>query len=185
MFTDLTQTHKNLLIPYIEKGDRGKACPSPHKTTMRVNFFNIKLVKEKGTNYYAARRLDMPETVADFIRDIFNASELAEEHFWLICLDAKCNIMGVHTVTIGGVTESLAPISAIYKRALVTGAVSIIIAHNHLSAGVPEPSKEDFAITRKTKEAGALLEIPLLDHIIVSSDGYYSFRDNLDTYKNS
>ena len=151
---------------------------------MRVNFFNIKLVKEKGTNYHAERRLDMPEKVSNFIRDIFNASELAEEHLWLLCLDAKCSVMGVHTVTIGSMTASIAPVSGIYKRALATGAVSVIIAHNHLSAGIPEPSKEDIAVTRKIKDAGNLMEIPLLDHIIVSNDGYYSFRENSDIYKN-
>ena len=150
-----------------------------------MNFYTIKLVKEKGTNYKAERRLNMPETVASFIRDIFKASELAEEHLWLVCLDAKCNIMGVHTVTIGSVTASLAPVSGIFKRALVTGAASVIIAHNHLSAGTPEPSKEDIAVTRRIKEAGDLLEIPLLDHIIVANDGYYSFRENSNIYKNS
>ena len=150
-----------------------------------MNFYTIKLVKEKGTNYKAERRLNMPETVASFIRDIFKASELAEEHLWLVCLDAKCNIMGVHTVTIGSVTASLAPVSGIFKRALVTGAASVIIAHNHLSAGTPEPSKEDIAVTRRIKEAGDLLEIPLLDHIIVANDGYFSFRENSNIYKNS
>lgn len=74
--------------------------------------------------------------------------------------------------------ESLAAIPEIFKVAIITNAVSIILFYNHLS-GAPTPSQSDRELTRSLREAGELLDMELADHIIIGSNGaYYSFMDN-------
>ena len=84
--------------------------------------------------------------------------------------------LGIFEVSTGGVTGTVADPKIISVAALKANACNIIISHNHPSGNL-QPSKADIEITEKIKMAGQLLEIKLFDHIIVSSEGYYSFAD--------
>ena len=86
--------------------------------------------------------------------------------------------LGIFEVSTGGVTGTVADPKIIFVAALKANACNIIISHNHPSGNV-QPSKADIEITEKIKMAGQLLEIKLFDHIIVSSEGYYSFAEGL------
>jgi DNA repair protein RadC len=79
-------------------------------------------------------------------------------------------------VSEGGITGTVADPRLILKKALAYNAVSIILCHNHPSGNL-KPSKADEMLTKKIKEAAALLDIKVLDHIIVSTEGYFSFAD--------
>lgn len=91
-------------------------------------------------------------------------------------LDTQNKIIGYHEVSRGGVAGSAVTPADVYRPVLLSGASKIILAHNHPS-GNPTPSTEDIAITKRIKEAGDILSVRLLDHIIVGA-GYYSFLDS-------
>jgi DNA repair protein RadC len=92
-------------------------------------------------------------------------------------LDIRSRIKMVEVVFVGTLTSSLVHPRETFRRAIVEGAASIIIAHNHPS-GEAEPSDEDTKITKQMFEAGQLLGITMLDHIVFTNTGYFSFREN-------
>ena len=83
----------------------------------------------------------------------------------------------VELVTVGTLTSSLVHPRETFRRAVMAGAASIIIAHNHPS-GEADPSDEDMKVTRAMLDAGNILGITMLDHIIFTNDNYFSFRNN-------
>jgi DNA repair protein RadC len=101
--------------------------------------------------------------------------ERDREHFYVMQLDVRCQIKMV--VSIGTLTSALVHPRETYRRAVVEGAASIIIAHNHPS-GEADPSDDDLKITKQIFEAGQILWITMLDHIIFTKNDYYSFRAN-------
>ena len=99
-----------------------------------------------------------------------------QEHLLLLLLDNKSNLLGEKEIFTGTVNASLVSPREIYLEALKFHAVGIILLHNHPS-GDPTPSDADRRITRKVWEAGSLLDIPLLDHIVIGDRKYVSFRE--------
>ena len=97
------------------------------------------------------------------------------EYFVAIYLNAKNQPIGSHMVSIGSLDSSLVHQREVLKPAILAGAYSFIVAHNHPS-GDPEPSEEDITITHRLQEAGALLGIPLLDHIVIGTGRSFSMR---------
>ena len=118
-----------------------------------------------------------PSLVADFILHSLGIRNCADEYLYCICLDAKAHLIGCFQASHGGVAKSLVPRRDIFHNALMIGAASIIMTHNHPS-GDPIPSQEDLDATKMVIEAGKLLEVPLLDHIIVSRYGWVSMKEN-------
>lgn len=106
-----------------------------------------------------------------------NAKHLAQESFWVVPMDTKNAPLGFIEVTRGLVDASLVSPREVFQAALTTGAAQIMVFHNHPS-GDPHPSGADHAVTRKLQEAGRLMEIPLLDHVVVGAKGYYSFAES-------
>lgn len=98
------------------------------------------------------------------------------EHFWVISLDSKNKVKFVELVSLGTVDNCLVHPREVFRRALKKGAVRIIIGHSHPSKD-SHPSEDDLQITRKIKEAGDLLSIPLLDHVIIGNPDF-SFKAN-------
>jgi len=108
-------------------------------------------------------------------KEIFNADTFKwTEEMILLCLDSANNIKGFYKVGIGGITATIADVRVIFCIALNCCATAIIIAHNHPSGSL-KPSEADIAQTEQIKNAGALLNINLMDHLILSEDGFYSF----------
>lgn len=99
-----------------------------------------------------------------------------QEHLIVLCLDTKNRIIKQHTVYIGNVNSSLVRASEVYREAVRLNAPAIILAHNHPSQD-PSPSPEDIGVTKQLGEAGKLLDIELLDHLIVCRSKYVSLRE--------
>ena len=133
----------------------------------------ISLVKEKSSNYPEIRQIDSPESCAKMLEIIFEASKLAEERLWLIALNGGRKVSGVFEVSHGTLTSSLIHPREIFSRAILAGAASIIIAHNHPS-GILSISEEDRKVSRRIEQAGELIGIKLDDHIIVGNGNFVS-----------
>ncbi len=101
---------------------------------------------------------------------------LPHEEFRVLYLNRASKIIGDRQVSVGGVTGTVADPKIIFRKAIELLACSIILAHNHPSGNLT-PSKADIDLTKKMKEAGKLMEIDVIDHIIVADNGYYSFAD--------
>jgi DNA repair protein RadC len=102
--------------------------------------------------------------------------DLPYEEFWLLLLNRANRVIKKHKISLGGVHGTVADPKIIFKTALEELASGMIVAHNHPSGNLT-PSQQDIDLTRKLKEAGKLLEIQLLDHLIVAGKQYYSFAD--------
>ena len=114
-------------------------------------------------------------------RDIFELMQgaLADatyEEFWIVLLNRSNKLLGKINISEGGLSGTVADPKKIFKMALERHASSIILCHNHPS-GNQHPSEADIQLTRKMKDAGALLDLPVLDHVIIGHDKYYSFAD--------
>jgi DNA repair protein RadC len=114
-------------------------------------------------------------------RDIHNLirphlQDLPHEEFWVILLNRANVVMRSVSISRGGVAGTVADPKLIFKEALEQLASSIILVHNHPS-GNRNPSAADIALTRKLKEAGQFLDLPVLDHLIYTDQGYFSFAD--------
>lgn len=94
----------------------------------------------------------------------------------MLLLSRSNRVLGQYELSTGGTSGTVADLRLIFAVALKANASGIIIAHNHPS-GTLAASQADQDITKKVKEAGRILEIPLLDHLIVTTEGYYSFAD--------
>ena len=113
---------------------------------------------------------DAYEILIPFLADLYS------EEFRILLLDRSNQVIANRSIGRGGFSGTVADPKIIFKEALAHNASGIILAHNHPS-GNTKPSTNDISLTRKLKRAGEDLEIHILDHIIVVSDGYYSFAD--------
>ena len=100
-----------------------------------------------------------------------------KEHLIVLLLNTNAEIEGYSLVSIGTLSETLAHQREIFRAAVATSAYAIILMHNHPS-GNASPSDADRFLTMRASEAGALLDVPVLDHVIVAAGGFYSFKDN-------
>lgn len=103
-------------------------------------------------------------------------ADIPHEEFWVLFLNQANKVIGKEKISSGGISSTIADKRMIVKSALDRLATGIILVHNHPSGNL-KPSQSDIDLTNKTKEAAKLLDITVLDHIIVSSSGYYSFAD--------
>jgi len=115
-----------------------------------------------------------PETVVKAIRA--GIKDKAKEHFKLILLNPRNKIIGISTISIGTLNASLVHPREVFKDAIVHSAASVVLAHNHPS-GDPEPSEDDLTITKRLTEAGKILGVEVIDHIIVGKNGFFSFKE--------
>ncbi len=97
------------------------------------------------------------------------------EHFVVLLLNARHEVMAYETVSVGSLNASIVHPREVFKPAVIAAAATIVLCHNHPS-GDPEPSEEDLTITKRLVEAGELLGISVLDHIIIASRGVVSLR---------
>lgn len=105
------------------------------------------------------------------------ARGIDREHFWVIHVSARNVPISVETVSIGTLSASLVHPREVFKGAIVSGAAGIILGHNHPSSDM-EPSSEDIAVTRRLVRVGAIVGIPVLDHIVLDGLGnYLSLKD--------
>lgn len=99
-----------------------------------------------------------------------------KEYFKVLFLNQASQVLGYTLISEGGITETTVDVRLILQAALLTNSVYLILAHNHPSGNL-KPSKLDIELTKQIKEAAKLMRINVLDHIILTSDKYYSFAD--------
>jgi DNA repair protein RadC len=98
------------------------------------------------------------------------------EQFKMMLMNRANKVLGIFEVSTGGTSGTVADPKLIFAAAIKCGACGIILAHNHPSGNL-QPSQADRELTRKLKDGGTLLEIQVLDHIVLTTEGYYSFAD--------
>ena len=149
---------------------------------MNINKYGLKfnterisqLVKEETYAYdMSSCVIDSPEKAAELIEYVFDGSNLPEERLWLIALNGARKASGIFEVSHGTFMSSLVHPREIFSRAILAGAASIIIAHNHPS-GMLDISEQDREVTRRIRQAGDILGIQLDDHIIVADGSFTS-----------
>ena len=111
---------------------------------------------------------------ANYIRP--KIGDLYHEEFWVLFINRRNAILCSEKLSMGGMTGTVIDVRLVLKSALEKYATSLIFAHNHPSGNL-EPSDADKRITRQLKEAGAVMEIPVIDHLIVTQSSYFSFAD--------
>jgi DNA repair protein RadC len=119
-------------------------------------------------------KIEGAKTAFDLIKG--DLMDLPHEEFWVILLNRANRMIRKKRISEGGVSGTVADPKIIFKLAVDELASGIIVAHNHPSGNL-KPSESDINLTRKIKEAGKVLEITLLDHLIVAHDRYFSFAD--------
>lgn len=145
----------------------------------QVKAVQIKCVAEISRRFARAERRNglsfrNPKSVAEYYMEEFRMK--TQEHMLLIMLNTKSVLIGEKVVFKGTVNASIVSPREIFIEAIQQEAVYIILLHNHPS-GDPTPSREDIALTKRIKEAGRLIDIQLIDHIIIGDHKYVSFSE--------
>lgn len=142
--------------------------------TYKTNIELISLVREK-TNYKRAK-LRTSENAADYARQFFSDDLTIYESFFMIMLNNSNNTTGYVKISQGGIVGTLVDVRIVSKYAIESLAVGVILVHNHPS-GTLKPSQADIQITKKIKDALALHDTKVIDHIILTENHYFSFAD--------
>ena len=150
-------------------------------TTRIKDNLNV-LVKERAYNYKTENsHLESADKVVKMMCDVFQIHLRAEEYVYLLSLDTKCKVLGIFEVGHGTVNACLLHTREIMIRNVLCGASAFIVAHNHPS-GELSISRDDVSTTKKLYEAGELMGIHLLDHIIIGREDekeiYYSMAEH-------
>jgi len=139
----------------------------------KLSKFSLKVEKTDFPNQKITHSKDSEE----FIRQFYSDDIEIYESFFILFLNRANNTTGYAKISQGGCVGTVVDIKIIAKYAVESLSQSVILCHNHPS-GTIEPSKEDIAMTNKIKQALSLFDCNVLDHIILTSTGYYSFSDN-------
>ncbi len=131
-----------------------------------LDVINIQMIRERKL-LYNGNSLTMPEQAAEAFCTLLGNPD--REFFVAMLLDGKNRINSLHIVSEGSLNQSLVHPRETYKAAILSNAAAIILAHNHPSGDLT-PSSEDIDITKRLKEAGDLLGIKVIDHIIIDTD---------------
>lgn len=174
----------------LDRFEQNRQLNSLHHITMQelmeiegigeVKAVKIKCIAElsaRMSKQHAAQSLDFktPSSIADYYMEQMRHEEV--EKVLLLLLDTKLHLMEEYLLSKGTVNASLLSVREVFRHALKAGACKIVLLHNHPS-GNCNPSMEDLSVTKKIMEAGKLMEIPLLDHLIVGDGCYLSLKEH-------
>jgi len=121
---------------------------------------------------YKSKELTNPEKVYNLVKN--KLKDYSKEHFYLIALNTRN--WSINEVSVGTLNANIAQPREVFSEAIKSRAASVIVVHNHPS-GDPQPSREDIRVTLELKEAGKILGIEVLDHIIVTKSNFFSFKE--------
>lgn len=142
----------------------------------RVSIIRTIAVREKSY-WNTGKCFCCPEDAAAFAKPLFENAD--KEYLVVCCLDGKSQPVSLEVVAVGMVNQCLVGMREVFKNAILSNAVSIIVFHNHPS-GDSRPSSSDFDISKKLREAGKLLDIEMLDHIVLGDEEFHSIADTLE-----
>lgn len=142
------------------------------------NAFGIKLFQKISERYSKEKikpdnLFNSPEKVFEYLRE--NIGKEKKEHFMILCFDTRNNLIN-DDVSVGTLNASLVHPREVFKKAILNNSSHVIVAHNHPS-GDPTPSDDDIATTKRLIEAGKILGISVVDHIIVTQNNFVSLRN--------
>ncbi len=140
----------------------------------RIPIYRVALVRDSSqptTTQQILQPADAHEILATYL------AGADRENLVVLMMDTKHKVIGINTVGVGTLSGTLIHPREVFKPAILANAAAIIMAHNHPS-GDPEPSPEDISVTKQIAEAGKVLCISVLDHIIVGDERFYSFQDH-------
>lgn len=130
--------------------------------------------RRKPENFNDQKAIKSAADVYQIMKGIFEDKE--HEEFYSIALSRANKVKSIDVISIGGVSGTVADGKIIFKKALEKSASAIILCHNHPSGNL-QPSKADINLTQKLKEFGHFIDLPVLDHLIITNEAYYSFAD--------
>lgn len=139
----------------------------------RIQFVDTSIIKT-GRIHSKHRYITSPNIAADLGKVLLNGAD--REKCYVVALNNKNEPTSIYLASIGGINQAVVSPVVVYRFAMLTMSVGILIYHNHPS-GDPEPSKEDISITKRLQEAGKILGITLTDHIILGDDTYVSLKE--------
>ena len=142
------------------------------KATQLKAVFEIGRRISTQTPSYKSKELTDPKKAYHIIK--CKLKDYHKEHFYIIALNSRNH--SIAEVSVGSLNASIVHPREVFAEAIKNKAASVIFAHNHPS-GDPEPSEEDLAITKRLTEAGKILGIEIVDHIIAGKSGYFSFKE--------
>lgn len=126
---------------------------------------------------YAEIEFDTPLKIVAMMNEVFQVNRQTEEYFYEACFTTKMGLIGVFEIAHGTIDRALASPREVMQKALLCGAVSIVLLHNHPS-GSTQPSKDDSAIKDRMAEVGRLVGITVVDNIIIGNGGrYFSYKE--------
>ncbi|MBK5211796.1 MAG: DNA repair protein RadC [Coriobacteriia bacterium] len=158
----------------VRRGEDGSKQEALLKARAAEVLAEIELGKRIYGTFNFQEEMNTPEAVASYCYPLMKNFD--REHFWMLALNAKNRLVHRSEVSVGTVDATIVGVREVFKDALAASAVGVIVVHNHPS-GDPHPSKSDIRVSRRLKEAGDLLGIALLDHVIVGVEGRnYSLR---------
>mgnify|MGYP002521608286 CR=1 FL=1 len=140
----------------------------------RVDIVSIKMIKESSVKY-ESRTISNPSDIYLLVKEFLEGFD--REKLLVVCLNTKNQPINISTVSIGTLNTSLVHPREVFKTAILSNSSKIALAHNHPSGDVT-PSKEDEFITKRIQQAGVILGIELIDHLIIVDDEYFSFKEN-------
>ena len=133
---------------------------------------------ELGRRFYSDHQSELfINTPKDILKQVSDIRNKHREYLVALYLDGQTQLIKKQVISIGGINQNLVETKDVFHEAVRLPCVAVAIAHNHPS-GNPQPSDQDTIFTKTLKRAGQILGITLVDHLIVTKDGYYSFREN-------
>ena len=159
------------LFPVASQALQASTPPKPYS----IPVYRISLVRDSHL-VHSVRHVNSSKDARDVLTTYLGDTD--REHFVVLMLDQKHKILGVHTVSTGSLTETMVHPREVFKILILHNVAAFIAGHNHPS-GDPQPSREDRVLTQRLVDAGHLLGIAMLDHIIVGdgTTAYFSFAD--------
>jgi DNA repair protein RadC len=144
---------------------------------------NLRLLAEIGLRYEVGqvavssrdKTIDSPQAAVDYLAP--EMAELEQEQLRVIMLDVRNRLLGINLVYQGGINQAVVSLGDVFREAVRVGASAVILAHNHPS-GEATPSPDDVRLTQHAGEAGALLDIEVLDHIVIGRPDFFSLREH-------
>ena len=143
---------------------------------------NQKVVLEKEISINRPdmeRKMSSPERIVKVAKHVLEMDKAPDEYMYMLCMNTKLNLTGIFEISHGTVSSSIVGTREVFQKALLANAVCIIMIHNHPS-GDPTPSREDIQVTKRLVDAGNILGVQVLDHIIIGRPGYISLKERGD-----
>lgn len=140
----------------------------------RIPSVKVQLVKDGSVRVESRPIIRTPDDVATIMQPLCECH--CEEHFYALIMSSKNHVNAIQEVSVGSLSAAIAHPREVFKAAILSNGAAIILVHNHPS-GDSVPSPEDIDLTKKMVDAGKLLDIPVLDHVIIGDRRYCSLKE--------